>query len=190
MPLSRAAQRSLSPLRALTSLPSMVKTTSSAMALSRTILMLRCQPSYPEAIMTAVWHKPVHFTITTSGMVTRFDEKPSTRPSWYERRRTVMVVEISDKDFEQQVLKATLPVVVDFWAPWCGPCRMVGPIVDTLSEEFKDKVKFCKVNVDENQQMAGKYKVMRILLLIFFKNGQVMDQSMGAVPEKTLRSKG
>jgi len=100
-----------------------------------------------------------------------------------------MVIETKDQDFEQQVLKSTLPVVVDFWAPWCNPCRMVGPIVDKLSAEFKDKVKFCKVNVDENQQMAGKYKVMSIPLLLFFKNGQVTDQSVGAAPEKTLRSK-
>ncbi len=100
-----------------------------------------------------------------------------------------MVIEISDKDFEQQVLKSNLPVVVDFWAPWCGPCRMIGPIVEKLSEEFKGKLKFCKVNVDENQQLASKYKVMSIPVLIFFKNGQLIDQSMGAVPEKTLRSK-
>ena len=100
-----------------------------------------------------------------------------------------MVIEINDKDFEQQVLKSSLPVVVDFWAPWCGPCRMIGPIVEKLSEEFKGKLKFCKVNVDENQQLAQKYKVMSIPTLIFFKNGQLIDQSMGAVPEKTLRSK-
>ena len=100
-----------------------------------------------------------------------------------------MVIEISDKDFEQQVLKSSLPVVVDFWAPRCGPCRMIGPIVEKLSEEFKGKLKFCKVNVDENQQLASKYKVMSIPMLIFFKNGQLIEQSMGAVPEKTLRSK-
>ena len=100
-----------------------------------------------------------------------------------------MVIEISDKDFEQQVLKSSLPVVVDFWAPWCGPCRMIGPIVEKLSEEFKGKLKFCKVNVDENQQLASKYKVMSIPMLMFFKNGQLIEQSMGAVPEKTLRSK-
>ena len=100
-----------------------------------------------------------------------------------------MVIEINDKDFEQQVLKSSLPVVVDFWAPWCGPCRMIGPIVEKLSEEFNGKLKFCKVNVDENQQLASKYKVMSIPTLIFFKNGKLIDQSMGAVPEKTLRSK-
>ncbi len=100
-----------------------------------------------------------------------------------------MVIEINDKDFEQQVLKSSLPVVVDFWAPWCGPCRMIGPIVEKLSEEFNGKLKFCKVNVDENQQLAQKYKVMSIPMLIFFKNGQLIEQSMGAVPEKTLRSK-
>ncbi len=100
-----------------------------------------------------------------------------------------MVVEITDKDFEQQVIKSTLPVVVDFWAPWCRPCGMISPIVDKLSEEFKGKVKFCKMNVDQNQTTAGKYQVMSIPTLIFFKNGQSADQSMGGVPEKTLRSK-
>jgi thioredoxin 1 len=100
-----------------------------------------------------------------------------------------MVIEITDKDFEQQVVKSTLPVVVDFWAPWCRPCGMIGPIVDKLSEEFKDKVKFCKINVDQNRETAGKYQVMSIPTLIFFKNGQSADHSMGAVPEKTLRSK-
>ncbi|MCX5991942.1 MAG: thioredoxin [Chloroflexi bacterium] len=106
-----------------------------------------------------------------------------------QKEKNAMVIEISDKDFEQQVLKSSLPVVVDFWAPWCGPCRMIGPIVEKLSEEFKGKLKFCKVNVDENQQLAQKYKVMSIPTLIFFKNGQLIEQSMGAVPEKTLRSK-
>jgi len=100
-----------------------------------------------------------------------------------------MVTEITDQDFDQQVLKATLPVVVDFWAPWCGPCKMIGPVVDKLSDEFKDKVKFCKINVDEHHQMASKFQVMSIPMLIFFKGGQAVDQSLGAVPEKTLRTK-
>jgi len=100
-----------------------------------------------------------------------------------------MAMEINDASFGQEVLKSDLPVVVDFWAPWCAPCRMVGPILDKLSEEFKGKVKFCKLNVDESRDMAGKYQVMSIPLLLFFKNGEVVDQNLGAAPEKTLRSK-
>ena len=100
-----------------------------------------------------------------------------------------MVNEIKDQDFEKEVLKSSLPVVVDFWAPWCGPCRQIGPIVEKLSEEFKDKLKFCKLNVDENHDTPAKYHVMSIPTLIFFKNGELADQSVGALPEKTLRSK-
>ena len=100
-----------------------------------------------------------------------------------------MALEISDKNFEQEVVKSDLPVVVDFWAPWCGPCRMVGPIIDKLSEEYKGRVKFCKLNVDDNRDMATKYQVMSIPLLLFFKGGEVVDQNLGAAPEKAIRSK-
>lgn len=100
-----------------------------------------------------------------------------------------MVIELSDQNFEQEVLKSDLPVLVDFWAPWCGPCQMIGPTVEKLSDEFKGKLKFCKVNVDENSESAKKYQVMSIPLLLFFKDGQPVDQSLGAVPESTLRSK-
>jgi len=99
-----------------------------------------------------------------------------------------MVLEVTDQAFEEEVMKATKPVLVDFWAPWCGPCRMVGPIVESLAEK-NDGFKFCKVNVDENQKVAGQYRVMSIPTLMFFKNGKVIDTVIGAVPEEALQSK-
>jgi len=100
-----------------------------------------------------------------------------------------MAINISDQTFDQEVLKSSLPVVVDFWAPRCAPCRMVGPIIDKLSEEYKGRLKFCKMNVDENRDMPTKYQVMSIPMVLFFKGGQLVGQSLGAVPERVLRSK-
>jgi len=98
-----------------------------------------------------------------------------------------LVADISDQNFETEVIKSNLPVVVDLWAPWCGPCRMVGPVVEKLAEQYQGKVKFCKLNVDENQQTAAKYSVMSIPTLLFFKDGQVADTVIGAVPEQVLK---
>jgi thioredoxin 1 len=78
---------------------------------------------------------------------------------------------------------------VDFWAPWCGPCRMMAPIMDEAAVQYQGKLKFCKINVDENQQSAGRYKAMSIPLLIFFKGGQVVEQSLGAIPAAQLKTK-
>jgi len=100
-----------------------------------------------------------------------------------------MVLEITDQTFEQEVMKATKPVLVDFWAPWCRPCLMVGPIVEGLAEKNKDGFKFCKVNVDQNQKIAGQYRVMSIPTLMFFKGGKVIDTVIGVVPEEALQSK-
>ena len=100
-----------------------------------------------------------------------------------------MVSEINEQTFEAEVLKADLPTVVDYWAPWCGPCRIIGPMVEKLSEDYKEKVKFCKVNVDENPKTASNYRVMSIPTLMFFKNGEAVDTVIGAVPEQALKPK-
>ena len=100
-----------------------------------------------------------------------------------------MVTEVNDQSFENEVLKCDIPVVVDFWAPWCGPCRMIAPVTEKLSEEYADRIKFCKLNVDDNPKMAQKYQVMSIPLLLFFKNGQQVDIVLGAVPESIIQPK-
>jgi thioredoxin 1 len=100
-----------------------------------------------------------------------------------------MVKEITDQNFESEVIKSDTPVVVDFWAAWCGPCRMIAPVTEKLSEDYAGKVKFCKLNVDENPEISGKYKIMSIPTLLFFKNGEQTDSSLGAVPEAILQPK-
>ena len=100
-----------------------------------------------------------------------------------------MATEIKDADFDKEVLKATLPVLVDFWAPWCGPCRMVSPVVDKLGEKFAGKIKVVKLNVDDNPETAQKYRIMSIPTLMFFKSGEVADTVVGAVPESRLQLK-
>jgi thioredoxin 1 len=100
-----------------------------------------------------------------------------------------MVKDVSDHNFEDEVTKSDIPVVVDFWAPWCGPCVRLAPITEKLAGEYTGKVKFCKLNVDENRDTARKYQVMSIPLLLFFNSGQKVDESLGAVPESMIRPK-
>ena len=100
-----------------------------------------------------------------------------------------MVSEISDVNFETEVSKSALPVVVDFWAPWCGPCRALGPVIEKVSESYKGQVKFCKLNVDENRTIAGKFGVRSIPTVIYFKNGSPRFTTVGSVPEKDFKAK-
>ena len=96
------------------------------------------------------------------------------------------VIEVTDATFEQEVLKASLPVLVDFWATWCGPCRTVGPVVEAVAQQFKDRLKVAKVNVDDNVNVPSQYGIRSIPSLLFFRDGELVDQVVGAVPEAQL----
>jgi thioredoxin 1 len=96
------------------------------------------------------------------------------------------VAEIDDSRFEQEVLQSDQPVLVDFWAPWCGPCKAIGPVIEELANNFGDKVKFMKCNVDDNPVTPGKYGIKAIPTLIFFKEGKVADQITGMVAKSKL----
>ena len=96
------------------------------------------------------------------------------------------VLPVTDSSFKQDVLESELPVLVDFWAPWCGPCRMVSPVVDEISEQYQGKIKVVKINTDENANVANQYGIRSIPTLMIFKGGQRVDMVVGAVPKSTL----
>jgi thioredoxin 1 len=95
-------------------------------------------------------------------------------------------LEVTELNFESEVLKSSTPVIVDFWAEWCGPCRMIAPIVEEIAVQYSSRVKVCKVNVDENQSLASRYGIRSIPSLLIFKGGTVANQVIGAVPKGEL----
>lgn len=98
------------------------------------------------------------------------------------------VLQVTDSSFETEILKSTVPALVDFWATWCAPCKAIAPIVEEMADTYAGKVKIAKMNVDENPATPGKYGVRGIPTLILFKNGQVVDQLVGAVPKNQVKA--
>lgn len=93
---------------------------------------------------------------------------------------------LTDADFDKTIAESELPILVDFWAPWCGPCRFVGPVVEQIAEEHSDSLKVAKVNVDDNQAVAQKFGITSIPTLMLFKNGEMVDRIVGALPKQAL----
>ena len=100
-----------------------------------------------------------------------------------------MALEVNDNNFDEIVLQSDKPVIVDFWAEWCGPCRMVGPIVEEIGEEYKNKAVVTKLDVDSNPATTAKFGIRNIPTVLFFKNGEVADKQVGAVPKNNLVNK-
>ncbi|HXC37153.1 MAG TPA: thioredoxin [Candidatus Acidoferrales bacterium] len=99
-----------------------------------------------------------------------------------------LIVTLTQENFETEVLKSPKPVLVDFWAEWCGPCKMIGPLLDELAAEYDGKVKIGKINTDEQQQLASQYGISSIPTLLFFKNGQVVNQMIGARSKRDFKA--
>ena len=98
-----------------------------------------------------------------------------------------MSLQVTDATFGSEVLNSPIPVLVDFWAPWCGPCRAMGPVLDELSKDYEGKIKICKMNVDENTVTPAQYGVRSIPTMVLIKNGQIAEQIIGAVPKESLK---
>lgn len=100
-----------------------------------------------------------------------------------------MTIEVNDTNFEEKVINSDVPVLVDFWAEWCGPCRMIAPIIKELSEQYENEALMTKLDVDTNPETATKYGIRNIPTILFFKNGKIADKQVGAVPKSILAKK-
>ncbi len=98
------------------------------------------------------------------------------------------IKEVNESDFQSEVLKSDIPVLVDFWAPWCGPCQMVSPILEAVAEKMENKLKIVKMNTDENMKTAQEYEIMAIPSLLVFKNGEVVERIVGVKPQQQLEA--
>ncbi|MDQ7773202.1 MAG: thioredoxin [Elusimicrobiales bacterium] len=96
-------------------------------------------------------------------------------------------IQITDANFDQEVVQSAVPVLVDFWAPWCGPCRMIGPVIEELAKEYAGKVKVGKLNTDENPETASKYQISAIPTILFFKGGKMVKDAVGLQPKEELK---
>ena len=97
-----------------------------------------------------------------------------------------MALNVTDANFEQEILKSDIPTLIDFWAPWCAPCQMVAPVVEEIAKKYKDKLKVCKINVDEAPDTASRYGIMSVPTLAIFKDGKIADQIVGALPKSEI----